>query len=340
VFDPKLVFQTLYKDIIYQMGESRVIAFEGSSDVVLISGFIKKIESQLQELFKQLIDGRKTPAEIHRSTLRRFVHRWHSIKSSSTCFPCLRRRPQYHLECGHIYCENCVIVFGDNCKADPWIFKIHNCFLCEAEMPKEIVVMVHPPTAGAGVLCIDGGGARGVIALKNMQRIQDRIGLPMPLQRFFKVIVGTSSGKCYKETSKAFLTLQGGLSAAGLFVEGWTIEASLDRFEKLAKVAFTERECLIIRFISWIFKLLGMPFVSSIFTLWISFLFDGLYPAEHIEAALKEAFGDRRILDYSYATSIGARVGLLVATVCEPSRRLFTNYNGVGVRDKDQGKLG
>jgi hypothetical protein len=35
-------------------------------------------------------------------------------------------------------------------------------------MPKEIVVKVHPPTAGAGVLYIDGGGARGIIALKNI----------------------------------------------------------------------------------------------------------------------------------------------------------------------------
>jgi hypothetical protein len=100
----------------------------------------------------------------------------------------------------------------------------------------------------------------------------------------------------------------------------------------LAKVAFTGWKDLGIPFISWIYKL-------WIFKLWISFIFDGLYPAAHIEAALKEAFGDRRILDYSYATSIGARVGLLVATVRESSCCIFTNYNGVGIRDKDQGKL-
>ena len=70
----------------------------------------------------------------------------------------------------------------------------------------------------------------------------------------------------------------------------------------------------------------------------MSFVFDGLYPVAHIKAALKQAFGDRRILDYSYATSIGARVGLLAATVREPSICVFTNYNGVGTRDLDQGK--
>jgi hypothetical protein len=101
------------------------------------------------------------------------------------------------------------MVFGDEYKADPWIFKIHNYFLCEAEMTKEVVVRVYPPTAGVGVLYIDGGGARGVIPLKFMQRIQDCIGLPIPLQRFFKVTVRTSSGKCYKETLSFSNSLRG-----------------------------------------------------------------------------------------------------------------------------------
>jgi len=111
------------------------------------------------------------------------------------------------------------------------------------------------------------------------------------------------------------------LDAAGLFFKGWTVEESLQNFERLAKLAFT----------GW--RDLGIPFISWL----LSFLFDGRYPAEHIEAAVKEAFGDHRILDNSYATSIGARVALLVATVREPSCYLFTNYNGVGARDDDQG---
>lgn len=63
-------------------------------------------------------------------------------------------------------------------------------------MTPEITVKINPPTAGVGVLCIDGGGARGVLPLKNMKRIEDRIGLSIPLQRFFKVAFGVSSGQC------------------------------------------------------------------------------------------------------------------------------------------------
>jgi patatin-like phospholipase/acyl hydrolase len=57
-----------------------------------------------------------------------------------------------------------------------------------------MLVKTHPPTAGVGVICIDGGGTRGVLPLRTMKRIQDRIGLRIPLQKFFKVAFGISSG--------------------------------------------------------------------------------------------------------------------------------------------------
>ncbi len=44
-------------------------------------------------------------------------------------------------------------------------------------MLKEVVVRVHPPTAGAGVLCINRGGTQGVKPLKQLKKIEDRIRL-------------------------------------------------------------------------------------------------------------------------------------------------------------------
>lgn len=114
-----------------------------------------------------------------------------------------------------------------------------------------------------------------------------------------------------------------------MFLNGWSIDDSTEAFEKLAKRAFKRR------------KVLGIPFFSRIQEVLLSYFADGLYPAKNIEAALKEVFGaGRSILDSSYATSAGTRIGLPVATIQEkPSCRIFTNYNGVGERDQDQGKV-
>jgi hypothetical protein len=112
-----------------------------------------------------------------------------------------------------------------------------------------------------------------------------------------------------------------------MFINGWSIDDCTDKFEKLAKLAFQRR------------KVLNLPFLPRPLELLISYFADGLYPPENIEAALKQVFGtNRSILDYSHATTTGTRVGLPVATVDEkPSCRIFTNYNGVGERVKEQG---
>ena len=86
-------------------------------------------------------------------------------------------------------------MFGDSSDEDPCVFNVRCCLLCRQETPSAIAIRVHPPTAGAGILCIDGGGTRGIVPLMLMKRIQDRIGLPIPLQRFVKVAFGVSIGK-------------------------------------------------------------------------------------------------------------------------------------------------
>lgn len=107
-------------------------------------------------------------------------------------------------------------------------------------------------------------------------------------------------------------------------MNGWSIDESTETFEKLAKLAFKRR------------KFLDIPLLSRVQEFVVSYLFDGIYPAKNIESALKEVFGiDNSILDCSHATSIGTRVGVPVATICEPSCCIFTNYNGVGTWHQD-----
>ncbi|KIW74163.1 hypothetical protein Z517_12573, partial [Fonsecaea pedrosoi CBS 271.37] len=66
-------------------------------------------------------------------------------------------------------------------------FKVRRCSLYNILLPREMVVKVYPPIAGAGVLYINGGRIRAVIPLEIIKRIRDRINLPIPFQKFFKL---------------------------------------------------------------------------------------------------------------------------------------------------------
>jgi hypothetical protein len=130
-------------------------------------------------------------ATWHLGLLSNFKSEWPTILSYDTCFACLRERLQYRLPCGHIVCENCVRRFG--AKTDIWTFDVHQCFLCRLETPG-VRVKVKPPTATVRLLSIDGGGARGIIPLIFLQVLEERIGLPYPVQENFHFAFGTSSG--------------------------------------------------------------------------------------------------------------------------------------------------
>jgi len=72
----------------------------------------------------------------------------------------------------------------------------------------------------------------------------------------------------------------------------------------------------------------------------ISLFTDGIYPAQNLDAALQEVFGDKTILDCSSATTMGIKIGIVASTM-KPQPFLFTNYNGLGDRgDKKCEKYG
>jgi hypothetical protein len=123
-----------------------------------------------------------------------------------------------------------------------------------------------------------------------------------------------------------------------MFYKGSSIDQSTETFETLSKFAFKAWRVLNIPIVR---EALKVPTFRHFLEFAISHFTDGLYPPENIEAVLKQVFGeDKSILDFSYATAMGTLIGLPVGTVNgKPSRRIFTNYNGVGNREKNQGKL-
>ena len=190
-FQPGDVFHTLYRDSCAQVARltAQVDRVDGFP---LPSEFVNRVMAHLNLLYKEYLKGRPAAA-IHLETLRKYACKWVELKTQKTCLVCIRRAPQYAMECGHQVCENCIRVFGKVSTEDPWLFNTEVCFLCQAE--SRIAVRIHAPTAGVGVLCIDGGGVRGIIPTTVLELLEERIGLPIPVQEHFKLVLGISAGK-------------------------------------------------------------------------------------------------------------------------------------------------
>ena len=189
------MFRTLYKEICYQACKKGALTNQNSNHLVLPSGFIRLLEDNFLKLFENLNrSARNTSVDLHRQVLLKMSMDSLSIRSDDTCFTCLRRRPQYNLPCGHCICENCVRSFGRKNQYDPWLFEVDSCFFCGLTTCG-VTVKTLPPTAGIRVLTLDGGGVRGLTTLEFLRHLQDKIGLPYPVQENFDVVFGTSCGE-------------------------------------------------------------------------------------------------------------------------------------------------
>jgi hypothetical protein len=200
------VFRVLYKDICYQAYLEVMKNHWEFTDFFLPSGFLTMIEVILKSNFDVLQrSATNRAADSHRQALLKIATNWLSIRSDNTCLVCIRRTPHYGLPCGHIICENCVRVFGRPRQFDPWTFEVDSCFFCGMST-SGVVVKIHPPTAGVRVLTLDGGGIRGVASLQYLHALQERIGLPYPVQENFDVVYGTSIGNFSTPCLGAYIT--------------------------------------------------------------------------------------------------------------------------------------
>ncbi|OCT45695.1 hypothetical protein CLCR_01405 [Cladophialophora carrionii] len=139
---------------------------------------------------------------------------WSDLKSNMTCFACLQYAPDHVLPCGHGYCEDCVKDFGKLLPQNSYHYVIDECVLCNATAAEwqarrsrvspngpsvanenvTPVIRLNPRYGGIRVLTLDGGGVRGVIELALIEKIEQRIGLNLPISEFFDLVVGTSTG--------------------------------------------------------------------------------------------------------------------------------------------------
>lgn len=78
---------------------------------------------------------------------------------------------------------------------------IYRCFYCGTELSEKVTVKIHSPTRGIGLICIDGGGMKGLIPLRVMQLLESKIRhlihADLPLPTFVRVGFGVSVGESY-----------------------------------------------------------------------------------------------------------------------------------------------
>lgn len=170
------------------------------------------MRDRLCSLFAEMVRLDKSARQIHLDTLARHADRFARTFSADGCLSCLRRRPRYRLPCHHMACDLCVRVFWTPVAGDPCLHRGHRCVLCQATTGTAALVRVSTALAGESVLSVDGGGVRGVAVLETLRALEREIGLPVPLQRFFSMASGVSSGECCdgsRQSSSPSLPLRG-----------------------------------------------------------------------------------------------------------------------------------
>lgn len=105
--------------------------------------------------------------------------------------------PDKVLCCGHGVCNTCIKRFGVASKTERYSFELPHCFICGYILSaNKTTFRLIPPTAGIRILCLDGGGVRGVIQLVYLEHLEALLsGLGSQINSYFDYVCGTSAGK-------------------------------------------------------------------------------------------------------------------------------------------------
>ncbi|KAI0380484.1 FabD/lysophospholipase-like protein [Hypomontagnella monticulosa] len=219
--------------------------------------------------------------------------------SYSACLCCLRELPECALPCGHVLCYPCIQIYGT--RTSRTTIEISRCPLHVRDIiaSPPWVITTKPRHAGTRILCLDGGGIRGVIQLQVLAEMEKVLGPDLPIQLFFDLIVGTNTG---------------GIIGIGLGVKKWTVNATMEKFKDLCREAFSPRE------------MTSVPLFGA-----LSSLYHGsLYKTQPFTKALKRYFSDQPFFGgatHRSRVTTSTRVAVTASTGIERQAVVFANYN-------------
>ncbi|OAL40290.1 hypothetical protein AYO20_00026 [Fonsecaea nubica] len=280
----------------------------------LNSTFIQELRSRYP-LHKQSRTDLSGNHEGHISTDMKLVSKLHDeklaeffssqIKSSRdfiscvSCFRCLMATPEHALECGHILCDSCIREHGE--EQDDLITLVGSCPLHGGKRYMNWEIAKKPEFAGLRILCLDGGGIRGIVELEILAAIENCINnyhsTPgIQIQQLFDLIVGTSTG---------------GIVALGLVAAQWSVSECTRRFKSLCKTAFSERE-----------------FADTIFEKLATLNHGSKYRTTPLHRVLQESFGDDLLFGgKSNAARYSTKVAVVSTSGTGNRALIMANYN-------------
>ncbi|KAF3282686.1 hypothetical protein TWF970_001432 [Orbilia oligospora] len=173
---------------------------------------------------------------------------------------------------------------------------LEKCVLCDDNGRSHgwpFTVQMLPALANPRILALDGAGVRGVTQLVLLERLEESIGLGLPIGYFFDLVVGSSMG---------------GIVALGLGVEGLPASECLERFKAISSEGFDNKLGT---------KTPGLKLISRRIR-------GSIYLQDSYSRAIEEYF-DNRKGNITYGLRNHCRVA--VTTTVGSDARLIANYH-------------
>lgn len=122
------------------------------------------------------------------------------------------------------------------------------------------------------------------------------------------------------------LCCTGGLIVLSLFLRQWGVSQCIQVFDNLSRQFFRNREGKRTGIIHYLRRLLKC------------WLLDGYYDASALEDALKLNFGIHQRMFDSLQPSFGTKVAVTATKISDATPFVFSNYNGLGIRNPNCGE--
>ncbi|KIV90882.1 hypothetical protein PV10_05486 [Exophiala mesophila] len=223
------------------------------------------------------------------------------LQSQIICLCCIFGLPSHPLLCGHVLCDQCFLAHGKFVGEN--VLQIVSCPICLKSWNhgRDVVKITRkPPSAGLRILSLDGGGIRALVDPVILGIIEDKIGMNIPIQEFFDLIVGTSGG---------------GIVALAIGEKDMSVAAATDMFKVFAGRAFSRRRGS------------RLPLIGRI----IQLKYQSQYHTQGLEKSLKESFGTEYLFGGPRTTQSSSRCKVAVTTTdTSGEARLLANYNRAG----------